>query len=69
MKWAIYNQVHSAGFLGFWFISFWKLENQWKPVETWKLFCLFTDDYSHPPANVTSKIESSVKTSWANIFT
>jgi len=32
MKWAIYNQVHSAGFLGFRFPSFWKLENQWKPV-------------------------------------
>ena len=43
MKWAIYNQVHSTGFLGFWFPSFRKLENQWKPVETWKLFCLFTD--------------------------
>jgi len=44
MKWAIYNQVHVAGFLGFRFPSFRKLENQWKPVETRKLFCLFTDD-------------------------
>jgi len=26
MKWAIYNEVHNAGFLGFR-----KLENQWKP--------------------------------------
>jgi len=47
MKWAIYNQVHSAGFLGFWFPSFQKLENQWKPVETRKLFCRFTDVASY----------------------
>jgi len=43
MKWVIYNQVHSTGFLGFQFPSFQKLGNQWKPVENQKLFCPFTD--------------------------
>jgi len=52
MKWVIYNQVHSTGFLGFRFPSFQILENQWKPVETWKLFCLFTDECAR--ANVVT---------------
>jgi len=65
MKWPIYNEVHSAGFffffLGFRFPSFRKLENQWKPVETRKLFCLFTDAATYVSSlNVTHPMTTGI---------